>query len=186
MPKQKTTTKKQPGRLGNALKWLKPTTPAKGMLLFVIVFAIAGGSYYAYKSFANSWTTYPKDFINLTNTAISTDCNSTKKCIPVAKMGGSASSMTGRIYTNFAEPTVVAVCVTLRVRVQSPSLGYANINISTSNAATTWTMYQTTTYTDKCVFTKTNAGPYFLDTILTTGGYASSPDVYVAGITMKW
>ena len=59
MPKQKitnkkSTVKKQPGKLGRAVNWLKPTTPAKGMLLFVIVFAIAGGAYYAYKSSAQT------------------------------------------------------------------------------------------------------------------------------------
>ena len=55
---KKSLTKKQPNRLRKALNWLKPTTPAKGMLLFIIVFAIAGGGYYAYKSSAASYTTY--------------------------------------------------------------------------------------------------------------------------------
>lgn len=35
-------------------KWLNPTSPGKKMLLFVLVFAILGGAYMTYKSFAVS------------------------------------------------------------------------------------------------------------------------------------
>lgn len=34
------------------LNWLKPTSPVKGMLLFAVVFALVGGSYFLYKSTA--------------------------------------------------------------------------------------------------------------------------------------
>ncbi len=37
------------------LNWLKPTSPAKGMLLFAIAFAVIGGSFMAYRSFAASY-----------------------------------------------------------------------------------------------------------------------------------
>src|SRR5438477_12556857 len=54
MPK----TKKQ-SKTRQVLNCLKPTSPAKGMLLFAIVFAVIGGSYLAYKSFAAAANPYP-------------------------------------------------------------------------------------------------------------------------------
>ena len=80
------TAKKQPSGVSKALNWLKPTTPAKGMLLFVIVFAIAGGAYYAYKSSAASWTVYPKDFSYSGGAYMSTDTHSSKGTVTVAKL----------------------------------------------------------------------------------------------------
>lgn len=47
MPKTKKQSKKS-----KVLNWLKPTSTAKGMLLFAIAFAIIGGSYMVFKSFA--------------------------------------------------------------------------------------------------------------------------------------
>lgn len=51
MPKNKKSSKLQ-----KFTSWLRPTSPLKGMLLFAIVFAVIGGSYLAFKSFA---VTYP-------------------------------------------------------------------------------------------------------------------------------
>ncbi len=35
-----------------AIRWLKPTSPAKGMLLFIVSFVVVGGIFFAFKSFA--------------------------------------------------------------------------------------------------------------------------------------
>lgn len=53
MPKIKKLSKSK-----KILKWFKPTSPLKGMLLFAVVFAVVGGSYMAYKSFAATCTQY--------------------------------------------------------------------------------------------------------------------------------
>lgn len=52
MPKKKKVSK-----LSKTINWLKPTSPAKGMLLFAIVFAVVGGALYLYKSQAATY--YP-------------------------------------------------------------------------------------------------------------------------------
>ncbi len=44
--------KKSSSKIRKALHWLKPTSPAKGLLLFVLCFTVIGGSYQAYRSFA--------------------------------------------------------------------------------------------------------------------------------------
>lgn len=44
--------KKKQSKVNRVANVLKPTSPFKGMLLFAVVFAVIGGSYYAYKSFA--------------------------------------------------------------------------------------------------------------------------------------
>ncbi|HSX52767.1 MAG TPA: hypothetical protein VLF90_00120 [Patescibacteria group bacterium] len=44
--------KKKQSRATKVLNWLNPTSPAKSMLVFAIVFAIVGGGIAAYKSFA--------------------------------------------------------------------------------------------------------------------------------------
>jgi hypothetical protein len=49
---QSPKTVKKSGKLSNFLSKLNPNTPKKKLLTFVIVFALAGGGYYAYKSFA--------------------------------------------------------------------------------------------------------------------------------------
>lgn len=52
---KKTTAKKtnkKPNKLSNFLSKLAPNTPKKKFLTFAVVFAIAGGGYYAYSSFA--------------------------------------------------------------------------------------------------------------------------------------
>jgi len=56
-------TNKKQSKAKKLLNWLKPTSPAKGALLFAIVFAVIGGSYTAYKSFAasNSIVKYHND-----------------------------------------------------------------------------------------------------------------------------
>ena len=63
MPKTKSTSrnsaKKQQSKVKRAVSWFKPTRPAKGMLLFALVVALAGGAYAIKKSFAASWTQYP-------------------------------------------------------------------------------------------------------------------------------
>ncbi len=46
-------TKKQ-SKANKVLNWLNPTSPAKSMLLFALAFAIVGGGYMAYRSFAAS------------------------------------------------------------------------------------------------------------------------------------
>lgn len=43
---------KKPSKFGNFLSKLSPNTPKKKFLTFALVFAIAGGGYYAYSSFA--------------------------------------------------------------------------------------------------------------------------------------
>ncbi len=45
-------TKRKPGKSNRTLKWLKPTNPAKGMALFAVIFAVVGGTFFAFKSFA--------------------------------------------------------------------------------------------------------------------------------------
>lgn len=55
--------KKKQSRFKKFISWFKPTSPAKGALLFAIAFALIGGGYMAYKSFAIiPWYHYPKDF----------------------------------------------------------------------------------------------------------------------------
>lgn len=51
---KKSVTKKSNSKIKNAIGWFKPTTPAKGMLLFAIVFVVIGGSYMAYNSYASN------------------------------------------------------------------------------------------------------------------------------------
>lgn len=65
MPKTKVSKKKQPSRVKNAASWLKPTTPLRGLLLFAIVFGLAGGAYTLKRSLAATLTydnTYNKRF----------------------------------------------------------------------------------------------------------------------------
>ncbi len=44
--------KKSQSKLGKVVNWIKPTSVGKGMLLYAIVFAVVGGSYMVYRSFA--------------------------------------------------------------------------------------------------------------------------------------
>lgn len=46
--------KKKQSKLQKVLNVLNPTTPKKGLLLFAVVFAVIGGGFMAYKSFAAS------------------------------------------------------------------------------------------------------------------------------------
>lgn len=62
MPQKKNQSKLQ--KLGN---WLKPTSPKKGMLLFAIVFAVLGGGYMAYKSFAATTGAFSQKVGNISN-----------------------------------------------------------------------------------------------------------------------
>ncbi len=47
------TKNKKTYKIKKILNWINPTSPAKSMLLFAIAFAVIGGSYTAYKSFAS-------------------------------------------------------------------------------------------------------------------------------------
>ncbi len=58
-------TNKNQSKVKRALNWFKPTTPLKGMLLFALVFAIGGGSYYVSKSHAAT-ATYTETATQLT------------------------------------------------------------------------------------------------------------------------
>ncbi len=45
--------KKKPiGKTSKVFNWLKPSSPAKGALLFAVAFSVIGGSYMAFRSFA--------------------------------------------------------------------------------------------------------------------------------------
>ncbi len=48
------STKKKQRKLGSFFNKLNPNSPAKKLLAFVLVFAVLGGGYYAYRSFANT------------------------------------------------------------------------------------------------------------------------------------
>jgi hypothetical protein len=55
MPKKITKkSAKSSNKLKRTLGWLKPTSTKQGALLFAIIFAIIGGSYMAYNSFAST------------------------------------------------------------------------------------------------------------------------------------
>ncbi len=47
----KKSVKKQ-SKTSRAINWFKPTSPAKGMVVFAVVFAVVGGTFFAFKSFA--------------------------------------------------------------------------------------------------------------------------------------
>ncbi len=55
MAKQNKSTKQQ-NKLGSFFRKLNPNTPAKKLLAFVLIFAMLGGGYYAYRSFAATTT----------------------------------------------------------------------------------------------------------------------------------
>src|SRR5690606_24153414 len=50
----KNTSVKNSGKLRNLLSKLNPNSPKKKLLLFIIVFGLLGGGYYAYRSFADT------------------------------------------------------------------------------------------------------------------------------------
>jgi len=52
--KKLTTSKKQPSKLNSFAVKLNPDTPRKKLMSFVLVFALIGGSVYAYQTFATS------------------------------------------------------------------------------------------------------------------------------------
>ena len=206
MPKR--TTKKvakntkQKG-VRSALKWLKPTTPAKGMLLFFIVFALAGGAYYAYKSSAASWTANATSFIDLFSTNISQDDHSSKGAMTVAKMNGvggigsgaSGGRATARIWVNFQQNTPVFICTTARAPISTsttyPSGLYMAEYITGDGlerflGQQHFTINQSKNYAGFCSDPIiVPAGSHFLDTRLGVEGQTNS-GLYVPYVVMKW
>lgn len=53
MPAKKSTTKSS-GKFGNILRKLNPNSPKKKLLLFVLIFGVIAGGFYAYRSFAST------------------------------------------------------------------------------------------------------------------------------------
>lgn len=126
MPAKKTTKQ---SRLKQTLNWLKPTSPAKGMVLFALVFGLAGGGYYVYKSYAsNTWAIFPKDMTTYAFAAKGTDCHSSNKgCVDIVRLNPAADARLGQggrvtmpLFLNpqeFSRPRFARICVFERVEV---------------------------------------------------------------------
>lgn len=50
--------KKKSTKSKKLINWLRPSSPAKGMLLFALVFAVLGGGYMTYRSFAFTYSNH--------------------------------------------------------------------------------------------------------------------------------
>lgn|GEM_PF-983887 len=112
---------KNPSTVKKALNWLKPTSPAKGALLFVIVFAVIGGSYTAHKSFAagNMLVNYHDKIQNVLGSSTLPDSIGGKGTITVWMLPASASFQAG-VGTYFKvvplANTQFMACVTARLK----------------------------------------------------------------------
>jgi hypothetical protein len=206
MPKTKTSlkSKKQPRRIKRTLSWLKPTTPAKGLLLFAIVFALAGGGYYLYKSRAASYTVYPGGQIQPASGApgwgatVSQDCNGNKGCVKVMKLAPNSEAR-GYIYVSAPFNRSVFLCVTARAQVSStlaaPAFSLITYNtpingetpVADQGGFITFNpLPQSTTYKEFCSLLTLKAGSGNVWFDLTGAPAGSYSDVYVTNVTMKW
>ena len=125
---------KKSSRLGKVAKFFNPRSLRGGMALFGLVFALGGGGYYAYKSFAASLAVYPNQFTYSGGSYLGTDTNTSKGTISVAKIPYQ-SQILAKFYTNFRDPTWVTPCFTVRGQVNSMKMDPVlrlNINIDTA------------------------------------------------------
>ncbi len=201
MPNTKTKSKaNQPGRIKRAVRWLKPTSPLKGMVLFALIFGVIAGGYYAYQSFASgSWSLLPGQNIwpkngSVNASYVSTDCNGTSKgCIKVLKMPTNSS---GESYVTIpaSYPRAFYICVSLRAQVSSSTFAPQFSMYESSSAPISQAAYialvvpQDKTYHEQCSGETIKAGDQTLHFVLNNPGRSvgKTSDVYVAYIALRW
>lgn len=160
MPK----TKKQ-SKARKVLNWLNPTSPAKGALLFVIAFAVIGGGYMAFKSFAATaaytYTDTSSTLVPFTNSAnpkpttiidsVKLDGKNNTKAFDLKSAGqgvGMYDSTSAYQINTIVRPryTTDRVCAVLRL----PNGGSANIELQTLNGTIKFVVANGTSYHDAC------------------------------------
>lgn len=150
-------------RLKRILGWLKPTSPAKGALLFAIAFVVIGGGYMAYKSFAAGATWYPGAISWHGEAVVGTDPashNSKNKDIAVLKMRSNSTQAYVRAYVNFASDRRIFVCFSGRGQILSSGGGNNTISLVAKDVSggsvygqtgNTWNIPSSKDYTSRCI-----------------------------------
>ncbi len=181
MPKTKKTSK--PKKL---LNWLKPTSPAKGMLLFAIAFAVIGGSYMSFKSFAaGNLITHNYDQINNWGGAYTfTDCVKSKGCATVyvvTSPGGEIGSVFKKASTTSVKDCFTARTIgastTVNFLVHQNYIPYSNYPNSTGATINV----NTTGYTKYCISVPGNI-TYLTNQLIVVKG----SNLLVASMSLEW
>lgn len=166
--------KKQNSKFKKFISWFKPTSPAKGALLFAIAFAVIGGSYMAYKSLAA--VDYSRDLFQihrLTGTAeIIVDKHSNKGEVYTWRLAGAkydydfrnGTVYTDDLYIDQSANHIISVCPWARGAINtaysSSRLAYVAVKVGEWDAGGrfriwnegTLTFHQTKTYEkDRCL-----------------------------------
>ena len=131
------TSKKPAQKSSGVSAWFKNMTPAKGLLLFAVVFAALGAGYYAYKSNAATITNYYDKIQNYNGSVTASDPASKDKYAP--KVWNLPFQNSG-VITNYTVPASnyeinYTPCVTVRRPVESNTP--ATIEVSASKFVNT-------------------------------------------------
>ncbi len=203
----KKSQKNKQSKIRRTLTWFKPTTPAKGMLLFVMVFSIMGGSYMAYKSFALTWSQGPSSFqlvfgywhngdknqgVEDTH-KVGGGCQTNKSCPYVTQLFA-ASRLKTTIYTNFSKYMQPFFCVTARAPFLNSTKTGTNYNFNTivrgspSYTAVDSSFYaeQSYQYGRACHRMSVPEGGQFVDITVTAqpNNTTTSYNLYIASIDL--
>ncbi len=209
MPKTKTSTKrssKNQSKLKRTLSWFKPNSPAKKMLLFALVFGIAGGGYYAYNSRAASYSQYA-DKIHATVTAsVFADTHSSKGTVYAWKLDRAYNrdmlglSYGGAVYTDIflgqpwsQFPASVNIptkfCVTSRRPTNQPA-GLVQPDVKLDGNWIGGDLYNeqpSTTYAKHCSIPRSIPGGTHIARVeVKNGPSAYWTDLFVYSISVEW
>jgi len=185
-------TKKNQSSVKKILNWLKPGSARKNIVLFVLAFAIVGGGFMLFSSFASGFVVTASNISNGADSYTTNDCinNNSKSCTTVwvvVPPSGSIYTTDLDQYTSTTTSTTRNVCFTARKATAQAGQANFSVLIWTSgttrvNKNQTFTIGSNTAYNNYCMSVK----GFLIDQITVKAtGSGSNSNILVSSISLE-